>query len=258
MRADPGPAAALDEIPADTTPGRSLLAKLDAFRRPFLRIVIALLLGFLLAFAFATRIRDVIMKPLARVLPDGSRLIYTQTAEGFMLNLKIAALVGLILASPYLLWQVWRLLVPVLSRRARRRALAFVFFATLLFLAGASFAHFVVFPWVWTFLASFATSYMQFMPAIAPTFSLYVKIVLALGLTFQMPVVVFFLARLGVVTHRTLIHYGRYAVLVAFIVGAVVTPPDIVSQVLLAAPLVGLYGLAIGIAWLCAPSKRDA
>jgi sec-independent protein translocase protein TatC len=99
---------------------------------------------------------------------------------------------------------------------------------------------------------------MQFMPAIAPTFSLYVKIVLALGLTFQMPVVVFFLARLGVVTHRTLIHYGRYAVLVAFIVGAVVTPPDIVSQVLLAAPLVGLYGLAIGIAWLCAPSKRDA
>lgn len=258
MRADHGPAAALDQRPADTTPGRSILAKLDAFRRLAVRLAITLALGFLVAFAFATEIRDFIMRPLARVLPDGGRLIYTQTAEGFMLNLKIAAIAGGILAGPYLLWQVWRLLVPVLSPRARWRALAFVICSMLLFLSGALVAHLVVFPWIWAFLASFATGYMQFMPEIAPTFSLYVKVVLALGLIFQMPVAVFFLARLGVVTHRTLIHYGRYAVLVAFIVGAIVTPPDVVSQVLLAVSLLGLYGLAIGIAWLVRPRDLGA
>lgn len=257
MRALPGPDAALREHAAGTAAGSTILAKLDDVRRLAVRLATALALGFLVAFSLATRIRDVIMRPMARVLPDGGRLIYTETAEGFVLNLKIAAIAGAMLASPYLLWELWRLLAPVASPRWRWRALAFVTLATLLFVAGALVAHFLVFPWLWAFLAGFATGYMQFLPEIAPTFSLYVKVVLAVGLTFQVPVAVLVLARLGLVTHRTLIAYGRHAVLAAFVAGAVVTPPDIVSQGLLAASLLGLYGLAIGIAWMVAPASRD-
>jgi len=125
-----------------------------------------------------------------------------------------------------------------------------IYGATLLFLFGASFAHFVVFPWAWTFFASFATDYAVFMPKIASTFSLYAKMIVAFGVVFQLPTVVFFLARAGLVTHRTLIRQARIATLVAFILGALLTPPDAVSQVLLAGPIMALYGVGILIAWL--------
>lgn len=249
MRAELASSVSADEAAA-LAGRRSLLAHLDAARRHIVRAALAVAVGFLVAFTFISHIVGFILRPLQHVLPGGDRLIYTQTTDAFVLYLKIAALAGVVLASPYLLWQVWQLSTPVLSRRARRHALAFVSFSTLLFAVGALFGHYVVFPWIWGFLAGFATDYMRFAPEITAAFSLYVKVVVALGLVFEMPVVVFFLARLGIVSHRTLLHYGRHAVLVAFVIGAIVTPPDVVSQVLLAAPLLGLYGLAIGIAWL--------
>ncbi len=257
MPVELGPAAAaadqgLDEGSAPP----SLLARLDDLRRRLMRIAGALAIGFLAAFLVVERIFDFVMHPLASVLPDGGRLIYTQTTAGFTLRLRMAALVGTVVASPAVLWQVWGLVAPVLSRRARRRAMAFVTTATLLFAAGAAFGHFVAFPWLWRFLASFTTDYVRFLPEIAPAFSLYMKVVLACGLVAQWPIVVVFLARAGVVTHRTLAAHGRYAVLAAVVVAAVVTPPDPVSLLVVAAPLVGLYGLAIVIAWLVAPRAR--
>ena len=249
MRAEPASAAS-PEDPSAFAGRPSLLAHLDAARRHTIRAAVAVAVGFLVAFAFISQVAGFILRPLQRVLPDGDRLIYTQTTDAFVLYLKIAALAGAVLASPYLLWQVWQLSTPVLSRRVRRQAFAFVGCSTILFAAGALYGHYVVFPWIWGFLASFATDYMRFAPEIAAAFSIYVKVVVALGVAFEMPVVVFFLARFGILSHRTLIDYGRHAVLVAFVIGAVVTPPDVVSQVLLAAPLLALYALAIGIAWL--------
>jgi sec-independent protein translocase protein TatC len=255
MRADAGPQAT-DDTPFGFATGGSLLARLDTLRRVLVRTALAIGVGFLIAFTFVAHIVTFILRPLQHVLPEGQRLVYLNSADAFILYLWVSAIAGAILASPYLLWQLWRLLVPVVSRRLRRAAVLFVVSSTVLFAIGAAFGHLVVFPWVWRFLASFATDYMRFAPEIGPAFWLYAKIVVALGLVFEMPVVVFFLARLGVVTHRTLIHYGRYAVLVAFVVGAIVTPPDGVSQVLVATPLVALYGLAIGLAWLASPRAR--
>ena len=258
MRGELGSRAAADDGALLTSsPGRSLLSRLDAVRRFLVRTALILAIGFLVAFAFISRIVEFVLRPLQQVLPQGDRLIYLQTTDAFVLYLKISAIAGGVLASPYILWQLWRLSVPVVSPRIRRLAVACLVSATLLFLLGAAFAHLVVFPWVWRFLASFATDYMRFAPEIGPAFSLYAKILIAMGLTFQMPVVVFFLARAGLVTHRTLIHHGRYAILAAFVIGAIVTPPDVVSQVLLAAPLLGLYGLAVGIAWLFGPRARQ-
>jgi len=239
----------------DWEPRRSLLARLDDLRRRLTRMALALAAGFLLAFAFINVIVGFVLRPLDALLPEGSGLVYTEPAEYFLLDLKVAALVGAVLASPYLLWQVWALLAPVMGVRARRMAVGFVFFSTLLFLVGAGFAHFVVFPWAWTFFASFATDYAVFMPKIASTFSLYAKMIVAFGVVFQLPMVVFFLARAGVVTHRTLLRQARVAILVAFILGALLTPPDAVSQVLLAGPIMALYGVGIAVAWLF--GRRD-
>lgn len=242
-----GPGGDFDD---DWPPRRSLLARLDTLRRRLVRMALALVVGFLVAFAFINPIVEFVLRPLDARLPEGSRIIYTEPAEAFLLDLKVAALVGVVLVSPYLLWQFWDLVAPALGARARRMAVGFVFFATLLFLIGASFAHFVVFPWAWTFFASFATGYMRFVPRIAPTFALYAKMIFAFGLVFQMPIVVFFLARAGLVTHRTLLRQARIATLVAFVLSALLTPPDVVSQVLLAGPIMALYAVGILIAWV--------
>jgi sec-independent protein translocase protein TatC len=255
MRAElgPSPASADDAASASAGPGRSLLARLDTVRRFLVRTALMLAIGFLVAFAFISRIVEFVLRPLQEALPRGDRLVYLQATDAFILYLTISAIAGALLAAPYILWQLWRLTRPVVSPRLRRLAVACLLAATLLFVAGAAFAHYVVFPFVWRFLAGFATGYMRFAPEIGPTFWLYAKILIAMGVTFQLPVVVFFLARAGLVTHRTLIRHGRYAILAAFVIGAIVTPPDFVSQVLLAAPLMGLYGVAVGIAWLSAP-----
>jgi len=247
----PGGDALADRDDRETGP--SLLARLDDLRRRLVRIAVALAAGFLVAFTFVERIFFFVMHPLASVLPEGGRLIYTQTTAGFTLRLRMAAIVGAVLASPVVLWQVWGLVAPVLSRRARRRAIAGVALSTLCFVAGAAFGHLVVFRWLWRFLASFTTDYVRFLPEIGPAFSLYAKVVLGCGLVFEWPVLVGLLARAGALTHRTLRHYARHAVLGAFVVSAVVTPPDPVSQLVVASPLVALYGLAILVAWLAEP-----
>jgi sec-independent protein translocase protein TatC len=250
----PGRGEAADD---DWEPRLSLLARLDDLRRRLVRSALALAAGFLITFAFISPIIRFVIDPLDARLPEGSKIIYTQPAEFFLLELKVAALVGAVAVSPYLLWQFWGLVAPALGARARRMAVGFVFFSTLLFVLGAAFAHFVVFPWAWQFFASFATDYMRFLPRSAPTFSLYAKMVLAFGLVFQMPIVVFFLARVGLVTHRMLLRQARIATLLAFIIGAVLTPPDVVSQVLLAGPIMGLYAVGILIAWMFGRRTED-
>ncbi len=186
MRAALGPAATADDDAREAAgPGRSLLARLDTFRRILVRTALILAIGFLVAFTFISRLVEFILRPLQQVLPQGDRLVYLQATDAFVLYLKISAIAGALLASPYILWQVWRLSAPVVSARLRRLALACLLSATLLFVAGAAFAHLVLFPLVWQFLAGFATDYMRFRPEIGPAFSLYAKILIAAGVTFQ-------------------------------------------------------------------------
>jgi sec-independent protein translocase protein TatC len=245
---DPSARAAGEE--GDDGAGKmSFLDHLDELRRRLVASAIALAVGTLIAFAFIDRIFGFIMRPLYEKLPAGSKLIYTEPTEAFMLYVKIALLAGLVIAAPLIMWQLWLFIAPGLYAHEKRFAVPFIVMATLLFVAGAAFNHYAVFPWAWVFLAGFSNDYMMMMPRIEPVFSLYATMMLAMGVIFEMPAVVLVLARMGVVTAGFLWRNVKYAILIIFIVAAVVTPTgDMVTQTLMAAPMVVLYFLSILLA----------
>jgi sec-independent protein translocase protein TatC len=235
----------------------SFLDHLDELRKRLMVSVAALGVGFLIGLAFIGKIFDFIMKPLQQALPPGSKLMYIAPTEAFMLQLKIAAIVGLFLAIPVILWQLWLFVAPGLYAKEKRFAIPFVLFSTVFFVMGAAFSHFVVFRWAWVFLSSFTTDYMVFQPTIASTFSLYSQMLLAMGVVFEMPTLVLFLARMGVVSAGFLLRHFKYAVLIIFIVAAVITPTgDMVTQSLMAGPMIGLYLFSIAVAWIFGKRRK--
>jgi sec-independent protein translocase protein TatC len=239
----------------------SFLEHLDELRQRLIISVAAICVGCLVAFAFYDRIFDFIMRPLQRMLPTGSKLVYTEPMEAFLLNLKIALLAGIVLAVPVIVWQLWLFISPGLYRREKKFALPFIFLSSGFFVLGAAFSHYIVFPWMWVFFAGFSSDYVMFMPKIEPVFSLYTKMLLGMGLVFQLPAIVFFLAKMGLVTAGFLWRNFKYAILLIFIVAAVITPTgDPLTQTLFAAPMAGLYLISIFIAWMFGrrPSRRAA
>jgi sec-independent protein translocase protein TatC len=253
MSAASGAAAPKPPYDGDDEPGgkMSFLEHLDELRKRLVICAVSLLAGFLVGLVFVDRVFDFVMRPLQRVLPEGSMLVYTEPAEAFLLYMKIAALMGLFMALPVVLLQLWLFVAPGLYANEKKFAIPFVLLSTVFFSAGAAFSHYAVFPWAWKFFAGFGNDYMQFLPKIGPVFSLYVRMMLAMGAVFQMPTLVMFLARVGLVTPRFLIRHTKYAILIIFIVAAVLTPsPDVVSQLLMAGPMILLYGLSIVVAWI--------
>ena len=248
-----------DALGGDGAGGRmSFLDHLDELRKRLVISVSAIFVGFLIAFAFISLIFDFIMRPLQEILPEGGELVYTEPTEAFFLYIKIAALVGLILAIPVVLMQLWRFVAPGLYGHEKKFAIPFVTLSSLFFVGGCLFSHYLLFPVAWRFLSSFSTDYMTFMPRIQPAFSLYVRLTLACGVVFQMPTVVFFLARVGVVSAGFLLRNTKYAILIIFIVAAVLTPTgDPVTLTMMATPMIVLYALSIGIAWMVAPRRKD-
>ncbi len=248
------PAPEPDEDDGDGTDGKmSFLDHLDELRRRLIRSFIALGVGLLICLGFIDPIFDFIMEPLAAVLPEGDTLIYTDATEAFFLRLKMAALVGLVLATPVVMTQLWLFIAPGLYAHEKKFAIPFVALATVFFVGGVVFGHYILFPVAWGFFASFgaADEYVAFMPRLQPAFALYVRLVLACGVVFQMPTVVFFLARMGVASPAFLLRNFKYAVLLIFIVAAVITPtPDPVTMTFMAGPMLALYVLSIAIAWV--------
>ena len=239
------------EEPEDSTAKMSFLEHLDELRTRLVVSVTAIAAGFFVCLFFISDIFAFIMVPLQRVLPHGGKFIYTEPTEAFMLQIKGAALAGLVLATPVVLYQLWLFISPGLYSHEKKFAIPFVFMTTFFFLAGALFSHFVAFPWSWVFFASFTTDYMDFMPKIGPVFSLYAKMLLAFGVIFQMPTLVFFLARFGMVSARFLLRYFKYAFLIIFIIAAVLSPgTDVVSQLMMAVPMLLLYLVSIVVAWI--------
>ena len=229
----------------------SFLDHLDELRKRLVMSLSSILVGILVAFAFIPYVFEFIMRPLQEILPEGGRLVYTEPTEAFFLYMKMAALAGLLIAFPVVAAQAWLFMAPGLYAREKRFAIPFVVMATFFFVGGAFFSHFLLFPWAWGFFAGFGTDYMEFLPRIQPAFSLYVKLVLACGLMFQMPTIVFFLSRVGAITPRFLIRNTKYAILLIFIVAAILTPTgDPVTLTMMAAPMTVLYGLSILIAWI--------
>lgn len=236
----------------------SFLEHLDELRRRLLIAVAAIGVGMAISFFFINEIYGFIMQPLTALLPPGGHFITTELTEKFMLYMKIAALCGLLLASPVVMLQLWLFVAPGLYAHEKRFAIPFVVLASGFFVAGAAFSHYFVFPVAFKFFADFGPSELvRFTPTIGPLFATYVKMLLAMGLVFQMPTIVFFLARMGMITARWLIRKTKYAILVIFIVAAIITPgPDVISQTLVAGPMLLLYGVSIGIAWLFGKKRK--
>jgi sec-independent protein translocase protein TatC len=191
-----------------------------------------------------------------QVALGSTKLVYTEPTEGMMLWVKIALIAGVLIASPAILWQVWQFIAPGLYVHEKKLAIPFVVLGTLLAVGGAAFAHYQAFPLTWGFLGSFGDEQLEFLPRIAPAFSLYLTLVLMFAVIFQLPTLVLFLARLGLVTARFLIKNFKYAILIMVIAGAVLSPGgDPMSQMLFAVPMFVLYCFSIGLAWLFGKRK---
>jgi sec-independent protein translocase protein TatC len=246
-----------DELDDESAGKMSFLDHLDELRRRLVASAISLGVGAVIAFVFIDRIFDFIMRPLADKLPAGSRLTAVEPTEPFMLYIKIGLLAGVVIAAPLITWQLWLFIAPGLYANEKRFALPFILMATIFFVAGAAFSHFLVFPWAWGFLSTFAPDFVMFAPRIEAVFSLYAMLLLTMGVVFEMPAVVLALARMGLVTAGFLWRHIKYAVLIIFIAAAVLTPTgDMVTQSLMAGPMVGLYLLSIVLAWLFGKKKR--
>ena len=231
-----------------------LTAHLEELRWRIVRALGAVVVAFGVAYFFADRLFIFLFRPLAVLRPDATLLIGTGVTEAFFTKLKVSFIASLFAASPVVFFQGWRFVAPGLYESEKRLALPFAIAASFFFVAGAAFCYSLVFPVGFRFfLAEYASIEVSPQIRISEYLTFAARMLLAFGVTFELPVVTFFLARIGLVTHRTLLGAGRYAIVVIFIVAAVLTPgPDVASQLLMAAPLLVLYGLSIGVAWLAA------
>lgn len=246
------PGAAADELPQMT-----LLDHLDELRKRIMWSLVALLVAFLLCWTFVQEIYGFLEMPIRPFLPEGTKLSYLGPADPLMLYIKVALLAGVFVASPFLLWQVWRFVSPGLYSRERRWAAPFVVLGSLFFLGGGSFAYFVAFPFAVEFLLGIGE---QFQPVITIEryFSFLMTVILGLGLMFELPIVIFVLSQAGLVTPQFLIRHFRWAVLLIFITSAIVTPtPDVVNLCVFAVPTIGLYLLGVGAAWVAQRGGRQ-
>jgi sec-independent protein translocase protein TatC len=234
----------------------SFLEHLEELRKRIVNACLGVAVGIGISFFFIQRIYDFLTAPAIATLPEGSRLIYTQPTEAFALYIQISLISGAVFAAPWIMYQVWRFIAPGLYANEKRFVVPFVLFSTMGFLAGAAFNHYVAYPFIMTYFASFNTPNLVYMPQLSYVFGLYVKMLLGLGVVFQMPTVVFFLAKMKVLTARFLMKQFKLAVLLIFITAAVITPTgDPMTLMIFAAPMIGLYLVSIAIAYIVGPKR---
>jgi sec-independent protein translocase protein TatC len=250
-----------DEQKRGSMPTMGFLEHLEELRRRLVYSVAAVAVGFFICWWKVERIYDVMQRPIMDVLRANGlseKLVYLNPTEPFNLYLKIAAMAGLFLTSPFVLYQVWMFISPGLYRNEKRYVVPFMVSTIALFSAGGYFGYKVVYPQALGFLIHFGRQF-QPMITISEYTSLFLSIILGMGLIFEMPILIFFLALMGIITASFMWKNFRYAILLIFIVAAIVTPtPDILSMCIFAAPMVGLYLISIGIAWLVHPKQRRA
>jgi sec-independent protein translocase protein TatC len=246
-----------DDAPEESGGKMSFLDHLDELRRRLVWSVATIFIGFTIAIVFYQQLFNFVMDPMRAMLPAGQHLIYTEPTEALMLYVKIAAIAGLLIASPGVMSQLWLFVAPGLYSHEKKLAIPFVLLSSAFFIGGAAFAHYIVFPITFKFFASFSTDTITFMPRIEPAFALYMKLVLIFGLVFQMPTVVLLLARLGLITAGFLLRNFKYAVLIIFIIGAALSPgTDPVGQIVMAGPMCVLYLISIGFAWMFGKKRQ--
>jgi sec-independent protein translocase protein TatC len=218
---------------------------LEELRKRLITAFIAIGVGFVVSFGFKERLFGILVQPLINVMKEGENLIYTGLPEAFFTYLKVSLLTGLIVASPILLYQFWMFVAPGLYRKERRLMVPIVILSSFFFIGGALFGYFVVFPWGFEFFLGFATDNIRPLPSMKEYFGFSAKLLLAFGLVFELPLVLTFMAKLGIVSVDFLKKNRKYALLLFFAGAAILTPPDVITQILMALPLMVLYEVSI-------------
>jgi len=239
------------EVPETELPKMSFLDHLEELRKRLIVSIIAIGVAFLVCWNFADRIYAWVQAPLTKFLPVGDqKLAYTHLTEPFMVYMKVAFFAAIFVSSPIIMWQVWQFISPGLYKKERRYAAPFIILATLFFLLGGYFGYRVLLPGACAFFVETGQKFKQ-MIKIDEYFSFASTIMLASGVVFETPILIFFLARLGIVTPAFLLQKAKWAIVLSFIIAAILTPsPDMVNQTMLALPMIGLYFLGVGVAFL--------
>ncbi len=247
--ATPPAAYEKEEEEEDGQGGRmSLMDHLRELRRRLFYCIGAAFAGFLLCWTVVEPIFNLLIDPLLAVLPSGSNAMYTTLPEAFFTRMYIAFIAGLFVASPFIFYQIWAFISPGLYEEEKRFIIPVAVVSAFFFIIGGLFCYFIVFHYAFNFFMSFTTQDIVAMPKISDYLDFVLKLILAFGFIFEMPIFSFFLSRMGVVTADKMRAFRRYAILLTFIVAAILTPPDVVSQLLMAFPMLLLYEVSILIA----------
>jgi len=238
-------------------PQETFISHLIELRTRLLRSIVAVIIVFAALFYFAKDIYAVLAKPLLRVLPQGSTMIATDVTGTFLVPLKVTLMASFLIALPYVLYQAWAFVAPGLYHHEKRLALPVLVSSVLFFAIGMSFAYFFVFPIAFGFFAGYTPAGVQMMTDIDKYLSFVLTMFIAFGLTFETPVVVVVLVRMRVVTLEKLKSARPYVIVGAFVVGAIFTPPDVISQLMLAVPLWLLFELGVVLArFVAIPAEK--
>ncbi|WP_197904833.1 twin-arginine translocase subunit TatC [Desulfosarcina alkanivorans] len=229
----------------DTEDKIPFTAHLEELRKRLIYSFVAVFIGFGLSYGFKERLFQILTQPLISVMKQGETLIYTGLPEAFFTFLKVSFLSGLMIASPVIIYQFWMFVAPGLYDREKRLLIPIVLLSSVFFVGGALFGYFIVFPFGFDFFLGFATETIRPMPSMKEYLSFSAKLLLAFGLVFELPLVITFLARLGIVSVPFLKKNRKYALLLFFVGAAILTPPDVVTQIMMALPLMLLYEISI-------------
>lgn len=237
-----------------------LTSHLEELRRKLIISGVSWLVAFLACYTYSEQLFSLIAEPVRQALPAGTTLVFIQATEPFFTYLKVGAIAGLLLAMPIIFWQIWSFVAPGLYKNEKRYVIPFVVVSCLCFAAGAFFGFRFVFPMAFKVLIEFGTGSgeLNAMLSMGSYLSLSSKLLLAFGLVFELPVVIFFLARMGIVDHKMLARNRKFALLAAFVIGAMLTPPDVFSQTALALPFIVLYEIGILVARLFGKRRAEA
>lgn len=229
---------------------------LEELRSRIVKCLIAIGVGFVASYAFSEKIFNFLASPMIAVMPKGSHLIYTSLPEAFFTYMKVSFFVGLLVSAPVIFYQLWKFIMPGLYQKEKRYVMPFVIVATLFFAMGVSFGFFVVFPVGFKFFLGYSNENIMALPSMKEYLGFAMKFLFAFGITFELPVVMFFLAKMGIVNAKGLRKNRKYAVLIVAIVAAILTPgPDVLSQILLGLPLLVLYEISIWVTYLVRKKK---
>ena len=233
------------------------MSHLEELRKRLICCAIAVGVGFVVAYIFSEQLFQLLVLPLREVMPEGEKLIFTNLPEMFFAYLKVAFVAGIMAAAPIIFYQIWLFVAPGLYQKEKKYLIPFVVSSTLLFVGGALFGYFIVFPFGFKFFIGFANEYVKALPSVKQYFSFSIKLLFAFGVVFELPVVIFFLSKIGIVTPELLRKKRKYAILLTFALAAILTPPDVITQCMMAVPLIVLYEIGILVAVIARKKKLE-